>query len=118
MEAGPMVELIAWSGVIASVILFLAGVFELFIAWRSNDRVRAAADSAAKVSENVNTDAKTLQEHAGIDFKGQWEALAALATALKDLDRSTRLFFLSLAFMAVAGATVGLDSVGSGLASS
>lgn len=112
-----MVELIAWSGVIAGIILFLAGVYELITGWRSNDRVRAAADSAAKVGENVNKDPETLQEHAGIDFKGQWEALAALATALKDLDRSTRLFFLSLAFMAVAGATVGLDSVGSGIAS-
>jgi hypothetical protein len=118
MEAGRMVELIAWSGVIASIILFVAGLYELVIAWRSNDHVRAAADSAAKLGEDVNKDPETLQEHAAIDFKGQWEALAALATALKDLDRSTRLFFLSLAFMAAAGATVGLDSIGSGLASS
>lgn len=70
-------------------------------------------DKAATVSETVNKDTGTLEEHAGIDFKGQWEALAALATALKDLDRSTRLLLLSLAFMAVGAATTGLTDLAS-----
>jgi len=112
-----MQDLVAWASVIASIVLFLAGIYELVISWKTNGRVRAAADSAASVSGSVTANTETLAEHAGIDFKGQWEALGALATALKDLDRSTRLLLLSLAFMAVAAAIVGLESVGEGLAS-
>jgi hypothetical protein len=111
-----MTNVVAWTSVIASGVLFLAGLFELVVSWRTNSQVRTAADNAAKVGA-FNKDPGSLEEHAGIDFKGQWEALAALATALKDLDRSTRLLLLSLAFMAVAGATIGLANIGSGLAS-
>lgn len=40
-----------------------------------------------------------------------WETLARLATALKDLDRSSRLFLISLALLALAGAALGVDSI-------
>ena len=59
---------------------------------------------------------KSLKEYAGLDLSGNWEAPAKLVTALKDLDRSTRLLLLSLAFLAVSVATVGLDAIGTGLA--
>lgn len=113
-----MSNVIAWVSVVAGVILFLAGIGELIVSWRTNTNVRAAANNAAKVGEDVNKTPGSLEEHAGIDFKGQWEALAALATALKDLDRSTRLLLLSLAFLAVAAASSGVAEVASAVAGS
>src|SRR5207245_468193 len=95
---------------------FAAGMYELVTSWKTNGQVRAAADKAATVSQTVNEDTATLEEHAGIDFKGQWEALAALATALKDLDRSTRLLLLSLAFLAIGAAGIGLADLASAVA--
>lgn len=50
------------------------------------------------------------------DFTGAWNALAALAAALKDLDRSSRLFLMSLAFLAVAAVGAGFDSVAEAIA--
>ncbi len=44
------------------------------------------------------------------------EALAALATALKDLDRTSRLFVLSLAFFAVAAAAAGVGEIANAVA--
>ncbi len=38
-------------------------------------------------------------------------AVASLATALKDLDRSTRMMTLALAFFAVAAVTAGADAI-------
>lgn len=111
-----MADLIAWASVGASTVLFLAGMYEIVISWRTNGKVRAAADKATTTSQSVADDT-TLEAQSGIDFKGQWEALAALATALKDLDRSTRLLLLSLAFMAVAAATVGISDVAAAVAS-
>lgn len=106
-----MHEVIGWGCVSASGILFLAALIELVISWRANSRVRDATDQAAAMSEKASESKQTLEEHAGIDFKGQWEALAALASALKDLDRTTRLLLLSLAFMAIGAASLGLTDL-------
>src|ERR1700742_324078 len=112
-----MQSVIGWASIVASAILFAAGMYELVTSWRTNAQVRAAADKAATVSERVNENTATLAEQAGIDFKGQWEALAALATALKDLDRSARLLLLSLAFLAIGAASIGLTDLASAIAS-
>jgi hypothetical protein len=40
-----------------------------------------------------------------------WTWRRALATALKDLDRSTRLFVIALGLFAIAGATVGVENL-------
>ena len=97
------------------VITFVMGVWEWLESRATTKKLKAATDRAGDVATEQNASAENLERHAGVDFKGQWETLAALAGALKDLDGSTRLLVRSLAFFGVGGATVGLDAIGSGL---
>ncbi|MFD4351491.1 hypothetical protein ACFWPX_02980 [Nocardia sp. NPDC058518] len=110
-----MEDVVVWVSVVAAAVLFLVGIVDLAIGWTAKGPVRTAADNAAKIEQAATENKETLERHSGIDLKGQWEALAALAAAMKDLDRSSRLFFLSLAFLAVAGVTVGLSNIGAGI---
>jgi hypothetical protein len=113
-----MTATISIISLVCAVILFLLGLIEYFRTWSTKEKIAVAAGKAAGLAQETNASTEELEKHAGIDFKGQWEALAALATALKDLDRSTRLFVLSLAFLAVGGVTRGLEAIGTGLAAS
>ncbi|MGJ4844691.1 hypothetical protein [Leifsonia sp. Le1] len=112
-------NVIAWFSMIAASIVFLAAVIDLVTTWsgrqKATNAVAAGSEKVKDIAEATPGSDKA-KEYAGIDFKGSWEALGSLATALKDLDRSSRLFMLSLAFLAVAGATVGLQAIGTGLA--
>lgn len=116
-----MVETIANVSVAGATILFIAGLVDLLMSWGDTKDVKTAVKDGAKQARDVaqkaeeSTSNDSLQEYAGLDLSGNWKALAELATALKDLDRSSRLFMISLAFLAVAGATVGLDAIGTGL---
>lgn len=121
-----LVTLIGTASAMAAGILFLAGLFALVQSWKPQKELKAkaeqvagvvanATESATKAVEGAGDKAK-LQEYASLDFKGSLEGVAALATALKDLDQSSRLFTLALAFLAVAAATVGFDAIGTGLA--
>jgi exopolyphosphatase/pppGpp-phosphohydrolase len=111
-----MVTMIAWVSLAAAAVLFVVGVVDLAQSWGRTEQTKEALKEGTQKLKEVSADKSTLEEYASVDVKGTWEALAKLATALKDLDRSSRLFTLSLAFLAVAGATVGLDAIGSGLA--
>lgn len=111
-----MVTTIAWFALAAAAVLFLVGVIDLVQSWGRTEKAKEALKEGTQKLKDVSADKATLEEYAGVDVKGTWEALAKLATALKDLDRSSRLFTLSLAFLAVAGATVGLEAIGTGLA--
>ncbi len=102
---------------IAGGILFVLAVVELFRNWGLKEELTTATKQAAEIAKTSNSSTEQLEKHAGVDFKGQWEALAALSTALKDLDKSTRFFVLSLAFIGIAGGIVGLDAVATGIAS-
>lgn len=116
-----MIQLIAIVSVTCAGLLFVAGCVDLFESWKDTKETKTAVKQGAEKAKSVaeasadNPGSEGVKEYAGLDLKGNWEALAALATALKDLDRSSRLFTLSLAFLAVAGATVGLDSIATGL---
>lgn len=123
-----MVQIVAWVGIVGAAILFIVGLVDLITSWAETTaaktvlkeaatQAKEASEKAAEITDSTKTDEekKALKEYAGLDLSGNWEALAKLATALKDLDRSTRLFVLSLAFLAVSGATVGLDAIATGL---
>lgn len=103
---------------IASALLFAAALIDLALTWKPKAAAQKAVAGAAVTSQTIVDSEAGLKEHAGVDLKGNWEALAALAVALKDLDRSTRLFTLSLAFLAVAGTTLGLTEIAEGIGAS
>jgi hypothetical protein len=116
---------IALGSLIAAALLFVLGLVDLIATWGTKTKIKDAADAAAGVGKKISTDTANaaakdgnLEDHAALDFSGQWKALAELATALKDLDRSTRLLTLSLAFLAVAGVTESLTAIGEGIAAS
>lgn len=103
--------LVAGVALILAVILFIAACIDLITSWGAVSNTKSAATKAATNAKNSDGTQEGLQEQAGTNFKEAWEALASLASALKDLDRSSRLFVLSLAFFAVAAASVGLSDV-------
>jgi hypothetical protein len=92
------------------------GAIDLALSWPTTKAAQGAVAKAASIAEHTNENAATLQEQSAVDFKGAWEALASLATALKDLDRSSRLFVLSLAFLAVAAAAAGIGEIADAVA--
>lgn len=111
-----MVTLIAWVSIAAAAVLFVVATVDLVAGWNRTEATKTAVKEGADKAKDLSTSSTSdLKEYAGLDLKGNWEALAALATSLKDLDRSSRLYTLALAFLAVAGATVGLDAIGQGL---
>lgn len=111
-------DVVVWAATAAGVVTFLMGVLEWFESRSAKSKVKHAADSAGVVATEQNASPENLARHGSVDFKGQWEALAALAKALKDLDASTRLLVVSLAFLGVSGATAGLEAIGTGLGTS
>lgn len=112
-------EIIVWAALIAAAALVVLGIVDIILKWKSESATRDAIAKAAEQAEDVaSKKTKTeLEEYASVDLKGNWEALASLATAIKDLDRSSRLFVLALAFVAVAGGTAGLEAIGAGIGS-
>src|SRR4051794_14350106 len=103
-----------------SLVTFIVGCVDLKQSWNSSKVAKAAIETAAKRSEETTSTTvpdDQLQKQSAIDFKGTWEALGKLATALKDLDRSSRLFVLSLAYLAVAAAAAGAGEISNAIAS-
>lgn len=105
------IGIFSWICVSLAVIVFLAALADLVQSWRPRADAKDALASAASAAKTSTRDTGGLQPHSSSNLKESWEALASLATALKDLDRSSRLFVISLALLAVAGTTLGLDSV-------
>lgn len=106
-----MTDAVTWFSLFAAAILFILGAADLMTSWKTTKAAKDAVTKAAAVAESANENATTLQEQSAVDFKGAWEALAALATAMKDLDRSARLLVLSLAFLAVAAVAAGAGEI-------
>ncbi|MFG3602509.1 hypothetical protein [Micromonospora chersina] len=106
-----MTDMVTWVSLVAAAILFILGAVDLVMSWGTTKATKDAVAKAAAVAESTNENATTLQEQSAVDFKGAWEALAALATAIKDLDRSARLLVLSLAFLAVAAVAAGAGEI-------
>ncbi|GGQ83247.1 hypothetical protein [Couchioplanes azureus] len=111
-----MTTVVTWASLLGAAILFLVGAVDLAISWRTTKTAKDAVAKAAAIAESTNENVATLREQSAVDVKGSWEALAALATAIKDLDRSSRLFVLSLAFLAVAAAAAGIGEVAEAVA--
>ena len=111
-----MTELVVGSSIAMAIVLFAAGLIDLIQAWSTRKTTKEAVEAAATLAKSANADTDSLKAQSAPDFTGAWNALAALATALKDLDRSSRLFLLSLAFVAVAGAGAGIDGIADAIA--
>lgn len=94
-----------------AVIVFLFALMDLIHSWKPRADTKNALASAASKAKSSTAEGGGLQPQAASSFKDSWEALASLATALKDLDRSSRLFVVSLALLALAGAALGVDSI-------
>lgn len=86
-------------------IAFVAGGYMLIVEWRAQQQLSKAAKSA---SQDITTPSASLPDSSPIKAQGGIDtavnAIANLAKALKDLDRSTRLLVISLAFVAIAAA--------------
>lgn len=100
-RTGPVVIL----SLILAGIAFVAGGYMLIVEWRAQQQLNKAAKSA---SRDITTPQADLQDSSPIKAQGGIDtavnAIANLAKALKDLDRSTRLLVISLAFVAIAAA--------------
>lgn len=111
------IDTFAWIATAMSVIVFLIGVVDLILSWKPKADAKAAlGKAAAKAKEVTAVEPEGDLTPQSATLKESWEALANLATALKDLDRSSRLFIVSLALLAVAGVALGLDNVGDAIA--
>ena len=102
-------------GLIAGIVSFLAGAVLLVYEWWIERPVRSAAK---QTSEELNTPETDLPAESPIKAQGgageAVNAIANLAKSLKDLDRSTRLLVVSLAFFAIAAAAAIGDAIGTG----
>lgn len=110
---GAVTDVITWGSLGAAGVLFCLGVAEMW--WSRSTRLDArttAKEAAARAKEMAaQTDAQGLQGASVTELSNLWEGLSKLATALKDLDRSSRMFVLSLAFLAIAAGANGLENV-------
>src|SRR5215467_3503747 len=86
-------------------IAFAAGGYMLIVEWIAQQQLNKAAKSA---SRDITKPPSKLPDDSPIKAQGGIDsavnAIANLAKALKDLDRSTRLLVISLAFLAIAAA--------------
>ena len=108
------IEMFSLICVSMAIVVFLIAVVDLVLSWKPVADTKTALGTAASAAkaDTAQGNKGGLTPHSAPNFKDSWEALASLATALKDLDRSSRLFVISLALLAVAGVTLGLDNVG------
>src|SRR4051794_38708624 len=112
-----MTDVVVWFALSAAAILLLLGLVDLAVTWPATRATKDAVAKAAMVAESSNNNADTLKQQSAIDFKGAWDALASLTTALKDIDRSSRLIVLSLAFFAVAAVASGVGEIADAVSS-
>jgi hypothetical protein len=96
---------IAWIATALGGLTFAIAVVSLGIEWSSERHLRRTAKHSADVLGTAAT-AKDgdigVAAHSGVD--AGINAIANLARALKDLDRSSRLLVMSVTFLAVAAA--------------
>jgi disulfide bond formation protein DsbB len=99
-HTGPVVVLSLVLGAIA----FLAGGYMLIIEWRVQQQLNKAAKNASRdiMTPPADVSDSPIKAQGGID--SAVNAIANLAKAIKDLDRSGRLLIISLAFLAIAAA--------------
>lgn len=106
------IEVFAWISSGAAAAVFALGVIDVILSWRPRRDATRALANAASEAKSISESEGGLQQHSNTQsLKSSWEALASLATALKDLDRSTRLFVISLALFAITGTTLGVETV-------
>ena len=112
-----MIGIVVFFSLAAAGILLMLGLADLAISWRASDAaMKAVVTEVATLTRQSRDDTGTLDTQAAIDVKGAWEALASLAAALKNLDRSSRLVVLSLAFIAVAAFAAGVGDIAEAIA--
>jgi hypothetical protein len=108
-------DVVVFGATIMSILLFVMGAISLLRQWATRESTAAAVRKAAVIAQATNEDVGTLKEQAagttGADFKSAWEGIAALAVAIEKLEISSRLFVLSLSFLAVAAVIVGVQDV-------
>lgn len=110
-----MSEAISWVGLIGAGILLICGVVDLVMTWSTKSKIRHVTDSVAEGASREVPDTGGLQPQSAVDITNSVDAIAKLAAALKDLDRTSRLFVLSLTFLAVAAAATGLNDIAQAL---
>lgn len=114
---GHLAAIVAIVALVLSVFVFVVACVDLIQSWTTASSTKAALKNAAEIAKRTNPNSDELEKQSAVDFKGSWEALAKLAAGLKDLDRSSRLFVISLAFLAVAAVAAGTGEFSSAVAS-
>lgn len=109
------VDAVGWASLAAGVGCLLVALL-LGIA-TSDDRKatkEAAQTVAEKTKEAAGDQEGKFQEQAG-SLSTTLDSVAALATALKDLDRVAQLLSVALGFFGIAGVVAGLEQVAQSL---
>ncbi|MEU0885680.1 hypothetical protein ABZ345_44460 [Lentzea sp. NPDC005914] len=107
-------EGVALAGITACAILLVIAGVQLFKYERPvKEKVRLALDQQLDRPSAVRDDGGAGQRQAGVGatIKHSFEGLAEFAKALKELETSTRLFLIAVAFLLVALAAAALASL-------
>lgn len=110
-------SILAWTTLVGGGLVLILALIDIVLGWRPQKNAKAAIGRAAAAANQNTAPNGGLNPQAGVNFKDSWEALAKLATALKELDRSSRLFVISLGLFAIAGATIGVETIAQAIGS-
>lgn len=106
-----LIQVIAYGSVAAGVVCVVVGLAYAFQDLQAQSDARQAAKRGAALA-NTTTEGGFQQQ---ADVAPAFEALAKLAAALKDLDKSNRYFVLALGFFGVAALCAGVKEVTSAI---
>lgn len=111
-----MTTLVSGLSLLFAIVLFVSGCFQVALSWRTTktaktETAKAAIAQATTIAEKSSASTTTARQQSVTGINDAWQALASLATALKDLDTSSRQFVLSLAFLAVAAVAAGVGKI-------
>ncbi|MEX1100926.1 MAG: hypothetical protein WD739_11880 [Actinomycetota bacterium] len=104
-------QAITYAAIAGAVVCIVIGVAYAVLDVRLQLDARAAAKRGATLAKEKTESGFAEQADAGPSF----EALAKLAAALKDLDKSNRYLVLALGFLGVAALSAGANDIASAI---
>ncbi len=116
-DVSELTPIVMWFGLGAGTVCLLVGGFvAIVMALKQNEVVKQAKTAVSTaVTHSGQTDDDGLRAQS--QASNVIEAVAKLATSMKDLDIGTRIMLLSVVFYGIASIAAGLDAIGSGIAS-
>jgi hypothetical protein len=114
-EVSDLTPVVMWFGLAAGTICLLVGGFVAIVMALKQHAVVKEAEKAVQtaVSKSTATDVDGIKQQS--QASSVIEAVAKLATSMKDLDVGTRIMLLSVVFYAIASIAAGMDAIGTGI---